>query len=220
MRKLFFKIIGFVGFLITKLLRLTIRIEKVGEEIVEQFYNSNKNYIYAFWHGQLLMMPFSSFRKNRIYVMISESKDGEIIAQVLKWFKAKVVRGSTSHGGLNAMKNMIRKIQEGNDAAITPDGPRGPGYKAQPGIIALAKLSETPIIPLAFGCKNKWCLNSWDRFLIPKPFTKGVFIWGDPIYVPSETSKEDMRKKLNELEEKLNELTLKAENYLRSSQDL
>jgi lysophospholipid acyltransferase (LPLAT)-like uncharacterized protein len=135
-------------------------------------------YIVAFWHGELLFQPFlyKKIRKNgQISVMISEHFDGEIIARIISFFGFKTVRGSSSKGGAKVLIEAIKKLRSGEDIAITPDGPRGPRHSVADGIIALSHKTGAKIIPFNVNLSNCWRLKSWDRFAVPKPFSKVTF---------------------------------------------
>ncbi|MRI59358.1 MAG: hypothetical protein C6H99_07625 [Epsilonproteobacteria bacterium] len=142
--------------------------------------------IIAFWHGNLLMQPFLYKRvrpKRKVWVMISEHFDGELIARIISYFGFGAVRGSPKKGGAKALIGALRKLKEGDDVAITPDGPRGPIYSVAPGIVALAQKSGAYIVPFAYRCDRCWRLGSWDRFMIPKPFSTIDFYVGEPLKI-------------------------------------
>lgn len=143
--------------------------------------------IFAFWHNRFLLMPYIYERvragKN-ICVMASRSRDGQYISDVLDGFGFAVVRGSTSKGGGTAVKGMVESLGGGMDAAVTPDGPRGPLYRVQPGIVIISQLSGAPIYPVSFDANRKGRLKSWDRFIIPMPFSRGAVVFGEEIRVP------------------------------------
>lgn len=135
-------------------------------------------FIVAFWHGELLMQPFlyKKIRKNhKISVMISEHFDGEIIARIISFFGFDTVRGSSSKGGAKVLIEAIKKIKNGEDIAITPDGPRGPRHSIADGIVVLAQKTNSKIVTFNYVSSNFWQLKSWDRFVVPKPFSKITF---------------------------------------------
>jgi len=136
-----------------------------------------------FWHRNLLMMTLQ-----RVYhgaaVMVSSSKDGELIAGPLWELGYIPVRGSSSFKGSSAMREMI-KISQKISLAITPDGPKGPCYTCHPGIFQIAYLAKIPIVAVAVNADKEWQFNSWDRFRFPKPFAKLTMIYSDPIWVKS-----------------------------------
>jgi lysophospholipid acyltransferase (LPLAT)-like uncharacterized protein len=108
---------------------------------------------------------------------------------------------------------MCEKTAAGFDVAVTPDGPKGPGFRVHPGTIYIAQRSGVPIVPITNSAKNRWSLSSWDRFLIPKPFSRTVIILGRPIYVRPESTPEQLEEKRKELEQRMLELTEEADNY-------
>lgn len=168
--------------------------------------------IYAFWHGRMLIFSYSH-RWQKIHVLISQHRDGELIARIIERLGFVSVRGSTTRGGTKAIFEMAKKGVSGYDVAISPDGPRGPRFAVQLGTIYVAQRSQMPIIPITNSAKSRWTLSSWDGFLIPKPFSKAVIIIGEPIYVPPESTPQELEEKREELERRLVCLTQKADNY-------
>jgi lysophospholipid acyltransferase (LPLAT)-like uncharacterized protein len=144
--------IGFLGSLLIRLLRATIRIRHAHAENIEQ----QPQYILAFWHAHLLLMLHSRYRKP-IHVMISRSKDGEYIARVFDWYGVRSARGSSSRGGSQALRELLRAAKDGANIVFTPDGPRGPNRVAQEGVVYAAQATGLPIIPVAFAAKKKSC---------------------------------------------------------------
>lgn len=195
---------------VLKTLAFTIKIEVLHEERVRPFWGKDERFILAFWHGRLLMMPFC-YHGKRIKLLISQHKDGELLAAAMKRFGYGSIRGSTTRGGTAAMREMIKALKE-SDIAITPDGPKGPRYVVQDGVVALARLAGVPIIPVTFGSSRKKVFGSWDSFNLPYPFSRGAFLWGEPVYVNKE---DDMEKKRFELENKLKEMTEFVDGYVR-----
>ena len=171
-----------------------------------------KSVIYAFWHGRMLMFTYSH-RNRKIHVLISQHRDGEYIARIIHRLGFVSVRGSTTRGGSKALFEMCDKTAAGFDVAVTPDGPRGPGFRVHPGIISVAQRSGMPIVPITNSAESRWNLSSWDRFLIPKPITKAVIMLGEPIYVSPESTPEESEEKRKELEMQMLELTEKADKY-------
>lgn len=154
--------------------------------------------IYAFWHGRLLGLAYS-YRDRKVQIMISEHGDGEMIAQVTNQMGFGSVRGSTTRGGLRAMRALAKKLLEGFDVAITPDGPRGPRHFFQAGAIYIAMRTGHPLLPVTSAAWPCWTLNSWDRFIIPKPFSSIIVKLGKPVYVPpdlDEKQREEYRLRL------------------------
>ena len=135
------------------------------------------------WHGRSLI-PANVLRNRDCWALISLSRDGEVQNGVFKRFGFHTVRGSTKRGGVRGALQMARKVKEGGVLAFTPDGPRGPSHKVQPGVILMAEKSGAPIVPIGASASRRWLLGSWDRYMIPQPFARGYFLAGEPIYVP------------------------------------
>lgn len=201
-----------LGPLLIGLLGRTLKIKWVGKENLDAIRRENEAAVYAFWHGRMLIFTYSH-RKRRIHVLISQHRDGEYIARIIHRLGFVPVRGSSTRGGSKALFEMCDKTAAGFDVAVTPDGPKGPGFKVHPGIIYVAQRSGMPIVPITNSAKHRWNLSSWDRFLIPKPFSEAVIVIGQPIYVSSESTPEELEEKREELEKRMLELTEKADNY-------
>ena len=148
----------------------------------------NEAYIFVAWHGDLASQPISYFKlrpKGRIKTMISQSKDGEIISKVYALFGVESIRGSSSKGATKALISTIKEIKSGFDVALTPDGPRGPRFSIADGVIAIAQKSGARIIVLNSQPSKYWQFNSWDRFILPKPFGKVDFYMSEPFDISS-----------------------------------
>lgn len=204
-------ILPFLGFLFLLAIRLTMRIKRVREEVVEEFYKDHRHFILAFWHGRQFFMPYS-YHGKRINILISQHGDGEIVSRAMRYFGFGSVRGSSTRGGFKAFRELF-KLSRHSDIAITPDGPKGPLYQVQVGIIELARLTALPIIPVTFSSSSRKILKSWDQFMIPGFFSKGVFIWGNPIFVDKGATPAQVEMKREELEHTLNEITKEADNF-------
>ncbi len=162
-------------------------------------------FIVAFWHGELLMQPFlyKKFRGDHpIAVMISEHFDGELIAKTIGSFGFEAIRGSTKKGGAKVLIQALKKLKSGSDVAITPDGPRGPRHSVAPGITVLSQKSDAYIVPLSYSASKYWQLRSWDRFIIPKPFSTLVLKVGEPFKLTrmdEEHARQEVKRRLEAL---------------------
>ena len=187
----------------------TSQIIWVNRSIREEQEASGKGFIYAFWHGRQVFLVYLH-RKDRLYTMISQSRDGELIARICRSFKLGAVRGSSSRGGREAFVELKRLLESGNRVAFTPDGPRGPLRQVQPGVLVLAQMTGRPIVPVAYGARKKWIFNgSWDEFIVPKPMNRIAMAYGEPIDVkPSD----NLEMKAAELARALDEVTRKADS--------
>jgi lysophospholipid acyltransferase (LPLAT)-like uncharacterized protein len=205
-------LVSLIGPILIFLLGKTLRIKWIGEKNLDPIRENGGRVLYAFWHGRMLILSYSH-RWQKIHVLISQHRDGELIARIIERLGFVSVRGSTTRGGSKALFEMAKKGMSGYDIAITPDGPRGPKFNVQPGAIYISQRSEVPIIPISNSAKRRWTLSSWDGFLIPRPFSKSVIIIGEPIYVSLEATPQQLEEKRRELEESLAELTQRADNY-------
>jgi len=162
--------------------------------------------IFAFWHNRIFLLPYlfrkhwHSRQRDRVAVLVSASKDGEKLTRVLSKFNLICVRGSSSRRGKEALREMTHLVNEGYDAGITPDGPRGPKYHCQEGVISLAQLTQAPIIPVSWDVSWKITAKSWDGFMVPLPFARATVRIGAPIMVREDAGDEQHEKKRLELE--------------------
>jgi lysophospholipid acyltransferase (LPLAT)-like uncharacterized protein len=169
--------------------------------------------IFAFWHNRILMLPFlfkkhwSRRRRDKVAVLVSASADGEKLARVLEQFDLICVRGSSSRRGRQALVELRRLVQDGYDIGITPDGPRGPKYQVQDGVISLAQVTQAAIMPVSWDVDRKFVFRrSWDNFQVPLPFARAVLRIGEPIPVPREADAAMRENKRLELERVLQAL--------------
>ena len=184
----------------------TLRVRVLRGDIEERLRHQGRNVIYAFWHGHLLYLMYR-YRGSGVCILVSHSRDGELLSRILRRFGLPVVRGSSSHGGRRSLLQLVRHTRGGGCVAIAPDGPRGPRQRAQPGAIALARLTGVPIVPLALGARWKVEFHSWDRFLLPLPFSRVVLAYGEPVSIPPHADESLMEQKRQELEQTLLKLT-------------
>lgn len=176
-----FKVIPFILYLFVKIIYLTNK---------KVFHHSKlkdgEAFIFVAWHGDLLSQPMNYFanRPNGIVkTMISQSKDGEIIAKVYSLLGIDSIRGSSSKGATKALISTIREIKSGVDVALTPDGPRGPRHTVADGVIAIAQKSGARIVVLNSKPSSYWQFKSWDKFILPKPFGKIDFYMSEPFNI-------------------------------------
>ncbi|MBA3830777.1 MAG: lysophospholipid acyltransferase family protein [Chthoniobacterales bacterium] len=153
----------------------------------------NERYIGALWHNRLLLLPFVIKRylpERRGAALISASGDGALLADLVARFDFAVVRGSSSRQGASAIRQLADVIANGKDVVMTPDGPRGPAYELGQGIIFLAQQSGAEVVPINMEYSSCWRLKSWDRFILPRPFSKVCVIFGKPHRVAQTSSAE------------------------------
>ncbi len=194
-------------------LGLSIRFTEIGAETWGLGTKRPENAIYAFWHSSLLMSSFL-YRNRGIVGLISQSQDGELLTRVLEPLGYTIVRGSTSRGSTRAFRALVRHLREGRDVALAPDGPRGPRETAQVGTVELARLTGRKIVPFVFDCTRKKRLSSWDRMIVPVPFSKGVVVFGDPIVIDRRADAEEVEATRRLLEKSLHEATRRAAEWV------
>jgi lysophospholipid acyltransferase (LPLAT)-like uncharacterized protein len=201
-----------------RLVHVTSSWTVVNGAVPQRFWDEGKPFILAFWHGRILMMPYCWPRNRRMNMLISRHRDGGLIADTIGWFGLGVVRGSTAKPGRErdkgaqaALMEMIRKLRGGEYVGITPDGPRGPRMRASEGVAAVARLAGVPVIACAYATRRRRVLSSWDRFTVALPFTRGVFVWGDPIEVPAGARGEALNEARLAVEAALNAVTREAD---------
>lgn len=167
---------------------LRYRVEDASGLLAEKFPG---NYIFAFWHNRMLLMPMLFMHylgRRKMTVLASASRDGDYSAGVQRWFGFTPIRGSTSRRAHQGFLELTRLVLDGYNAAITPDGPRGPRYVAQSGVVKLAAVTGLPIVPVSATVEPCWFLKSWDRTIIPLPFSRCTARTGRPIAVPRDAN--------------------------------
>lgn len=196
-------IAGYMG-----LVRLTGRWTFVGDANAQAHWQSGKPFILALWHGRLLMMSTAWPKGIPVHMLISQHRDGQLIARTIGYFGVQTIAGSSSKGGATALRKMVKTLKSGEYVGITPDGPRGPRMHASDGVVAVARLAGVPVIPSAYGVRGRKVLGTWDRFVLPGLFSRGVFVFGDAIAVSKEDEPEAVRKSI---EDALNAVTAEAD---------
>ena len=186
----------------------------IGDEKPSALAAAGKPFIMAFWHGRLLMMPFSLPVNWHVDILISDHPDGQLIAKTIRPFNVGTIVGSSSKGGANALRRLARVLHEGGIVGITPDGPRGPRMRASEGVVALARIADVPVFAVSNSASRGRVLGSWDRFLLPFPFTRGVFVWSDPIEIPKSADKGTLENKRLEVENALNDTARQCDELM------
>jgi len=170
-----------------------------------------RSFIVAFWHGRLLMIPMAWQRLAPMHMLISAHPDGQIIADAVTYFGVDSIAGSTSRGGSVALRTMLKRLKGGDCVGITPDGPRGPAMSASTGIVNIARLARVPILPITYATSRRRMLATWDRFHLPWPFGRGVYLWGEPINLAEELDEAGLECARRLVETKMVEMVSEAE---------
>jgi len=165
-----------------QMLGRTWRIRVVNGAFLRDLRRTERPFIFALWHGHLLPLLWHH-RGQGVKVLISEHRDGELVARTAESLGYGLIRGSTTRGADRALISLVRELQAGHEVAITPDGPRGPAATFAPGALVAAQRSDSFILPVAASADRAWRLRSWDRFMIPKPFARVTVAYGTPTKV-------------------------------------
>ena len=209
----------FIIKILTLLIRITgytSRVRQINKEVLKDTIKEYGSVIVATWHKNIYFSIWL-LRNHDLTALISSSDDGEAICDVFSKFGYTAVRGSTTRGGIPALKQLIKLLEQKTSVAITPDGPLGPPEKIQSGVVLLAKYSGVPIIPWHYEADSQWRLKSWDRHKIPKPFTAVVESYGEPFLVPKDLSTEGVSEYCEKLEAELKELARKTNEEIINS---
>ncbi|MCP3958702.1 MAG: lysophospholipid acyltransferase family protein [bacterium] len=196
----------------------TWKIEIVeGREHLDALLAEPRPVILSFWHNRAFTSSFFFFDLHRkglldITLLASQSRDGELVTRVFRRWGIHTVRGSASRGGRQALRAIHRAITRGGSSPIMiPDGPRGPLYQFKVGVAVLAQTSKAPILPFGFAARKYWTLGSWDRLIVPRPFTRLAVTIGEPQFVDRGLSSEELEAERQRLQELLDDLTRRAE---------
>lgn len=188
----------------------TCRYRREGVENYEQFWRRGKPVVFTLWHGRLL--PCTHFhRQQGVVTLVSQHRDGEYITRAVRKWGYTAVRGSSTRGGLEALRELIQHLKAGRSLAITPDGPKGPREKMKPGPILMAQRGGAPIIPTVSGADRAWYFGGWDRFLVPKPFARLKIVYGEPVFVPRRADEAELLAIQEDVERRLGELMKRVE---------
>lgn len=191
----------------------TVRVTYVNDGGYRRLSAQGAQVLLAFWHGRLILAPYGYLGKTGFTVLVSEHRDGELVARWASRFGISSVRGSTTKGWFAGLKGMLQTARSGGDIAITPDGPKGPRAKAQMGVVQLARATGLPVIPMTFGASRTKTFGSWDAFTLPYPFARCVFVYGDAIKVAKDVDERGMEDARVRIERELNRITELADGY-------
>ena len=196
-----------------RLLAVTLRFRR-EEKAVEPLWTAAAPVIYVVWHARLLLMPYLYGRRG-FRVLISRSEDGAMVSDLVRRFGFVTVRGSSSRGGAGGLRSLARAIGEGHSVVVVPDGPQGPREVLKAGIVVLARLTGARVVPAALGASSEWRVRSWDEFRIPKPFSRCVVRFGEPVLVPRDIDGAGEETARKEIEAALNAVTWQVDEEAR-----
>ncbi len=188
------KAAGFAGAWAIRLWMATLRFRyrPLGSDLPPTRYDGPERFIYAFWHENILLTAYL-YGPSGAHVLISQHADGEFTAEACRRLGLNAVRGSTTRGGAEALREMIR-LSEYAHLVITPDGPRGPRRQVQTGLVYLAARTGRSIVPSGFACDRPWRARSWDRFVLPRPWSRAAGVIGEPIRVPANAGRRELEQ--------------------------
>lgn len=205
MAKPFQKLVG-PGTRLLKAIGRSYRYEVLHEDIDAAVYRRGEVPIYCSWHQRwfagITFMP----RRHPIAIMVSQSQDGDFISEMITRLGWHVARGSSSRGGSKALRELVGCLKRGLAVGHIVDGPRGPFGEVKPGLLTLAQVSGMPIVPMIISPERKWVFNSWDRFMIPKPFSRVVIRFDAPVYVPRRLDETGFERERQALQNRLRQL--------------
>jgi lysophospholipid acyltransferase (LPLAT)-like uncharacterized protein len=204
-----------------RLVRRFLRWDWIGRSVVDRLLAERKPFIVAFWHGRILMMaPVTEEAVLPVHVIISNNKDGELIARLIGYFNGLTIRGSTRDrrktkvkGGDAVLHSALERLNAGELIALTPDGPRGPRMRAQAGVAVMSARTGVPVVPFTYSTRSARLMNSWDRFMVPLPFGRGIYITGDPI-TPQGVDEAAIEAHRLAIETALNDITRQADEAM------
>lgn len=211
--ELAFRVAGLAGSLVVRALFATVRLRVDGGETVDALTREGRPFILVLWHGQMLA-PIYLHRGQEITVLVSEHADGEYVTRVLQRFGHRTVRGSSTRGGTRGLRDLLRVARGGGRLAVTPDGPRGPRHVFKVGALLPARIHGIPVIPIGVAASRARVLGSWDRFLLPQPFSTVWVAYGDPVQVPRDADDATMEGIAGALGQEMQRLTARCEARL------
>lgn len=203
------RVVPFLLAIVTRIWFVTCRKKVYGQEYLEQVLAQDKSIIATIWHYSVIYSVFH-MRKERAALLVSASSDGEFIARLARRFNFTTVRGSRHRRGLRALKELMTLVDQKTNIGIVADGSTGPPLVVQSGAIYLASRAGAPIIPIVWSCTGYIRFNSWDRTLVPRPFSRIDFFYGRPFYVPPKLDADQTEKYRLMLEEEMKSMYRKA----------
>ncbi len=189
----------------------TLRVHNQNPAGEKFFQDLSGSYILALWHGRIFYLFYHFRNRSDLHLLISPSRDGDFLARLADLMGYSVIRGSSFKKAVPSARALIKVLRRGGRIVIVADGSRGPRCQAQPGSLQIAGITDSPLIPMTFGAKHRWTLNSWDRFVIPYPFSRCTLNFGNPIPISARVDAETLKKKQAALEQALNRITLESE---------
>jgi lysophospholipid acyltransferase (LPLAT)-like uncharacterized protein len=197
-------------------LLFTVRYRARGWEAAKALARNGDGVIYAFWHN-VMMMPLGHESRHQTVALVSSGADGTFAARIVRHFGVQSVHGRRENQGATAVMEVLRSRPRGHSLVVTPDGPRGPRYRAQEGAVFLASRSGLPLVPVGMAFSRSWSLGSWDRFRVAKPFARAEMIFGTPKRIPENLGRAELDAERTWLENELHALSREAHALVGAS---
>ncbi len=192
----------------------TVRLQVVGKELLDGLEDDGVKAVLPFFHGRLFLLP-ANFSIRKIAILASMSRDGEIVSRVAEGFGFRMVRGSSSRGGAKGLIGLKMAMADGFHACTPVDGPRGPVNEVKPGMVYLAKRTGAPVLPVAASARPAFIFNrAWDKFMLPIPFSRGVILYGKPLYFDQDLDDEAVERDRAALQEAMLDLYAEADEMV------
>ena len=182
-----------------------------NQETLDRLVADGQPFVVCYWHNRILLFQYLWRYPTQMHLLISRHRDGRLISRAAAYFGLTTIAGSSSKGGSEALRGMIRVLRAGECVAVTPDGPRGPRMRVSPGVVHTARVAGVPIVPVAFSASKRKVLNTWDRFILPLPFTEICIRVGEPIEVGKDADESMVDVVCQTLEDRLNDMTREIE---------
>jgi len=211
-------ILARIGYSYLWLVFRTTRWSYVGVEHIDSAIENQRPFIAAFWHGRLAMTPFLWRWEKPFYMLLSEHSDGVFIAKIVSHHNIRSIYGSRTRNGARAAIACVKQLKAGNCIGITPDGPKGPRHEVSEGLIHIARLANAPIIPISYALTCSRFLKTWDHFLVPLPFGKGVYMIGSPICISQQKDAVTMEQSKMTLRNTLINVEIDADHALNTKE--
>lgn len=208
------RLIGIGGAGYIRLVHATTRWTTVGSETPEKLWAEGRPFVGCFWHGRMLLMPYIWTVDRPFSMLISKHADGRLIAEIISRFNVASIAGSSSRGGSEALRAMVKTLKAGISIGVTPDGPRGPRMRVSAGVVQAARLARVPLVPVSLATSRRKMLRSWDRFLIALPFGRGAFVWGKAIEIAADAGDAEVEAARAALEDELNRVSIEADRLV------
>ena len=196
---------------IIRLVAKSIRWEMVAGDSTTRVMDAEAPVIGIFWHNRILLMSAGWQPSRPITLLRSPHRDGQLIGRAIERLGYQTVSGSSNKGGASGLRNLLKALRAGTSIGITPDGPRGPRMRLSAGVVAAARLSGAPVVPAAWNVEHRKLFGTWDRMILARPFSRGVFIFGEPIIVPKTLTPEEQEDYRLLIEARLNAVSHQAD---------